>query len=76
MKILVPRMQRVIYAETSILPLVLLRIVFGLLMFVGTLRFMRNGWIDSAQLERLAAPMLKNNYGQYLLKILRERARK
>ena len=43
---LLQRVQRVIYAETSILPLVLLRIVFGLLMFVGTLRFMRNGWID------------------------------
>ena len=25
----------------------------------------RNGWIDAAQLEALAAPLLKNGYGQY-----------
>jgi glucose-1-phosphate thymidylyltransferase len=30
----------------------------------------RSGWIDSAQLEKLAAPMAKNSYGQYLLKLL------
>ena len=30
----------------------------------------RNGWIDSAQLERLAAPLRKNGYGQYLLALL------
>ncbi len=35
---------------------------------------LRNGWIDAAQVERLATPMLKNSYGQYLMKILRERA--
>jgi glucose-1-phosphate thymidylyltransferase len=34
----------------------------------------RNGWIDAAHLERLAAPMLKNGYGQYLLKVLNEQA--
>ncbi|HEX2010544.1 MAG TPA: glucose-1-phosphate thymidylyltransferase RfbA [Roseateles sp.] len=33
----------------------------------------RSGWIDAAQLERLAQPMLKNGYGQYLMKVLRER---
>jgi glucose-1-phosphate thymidylyltransferase len=33
----------------------------------------RQGWIDAAQLERLAEPMRKNAYGQYLLDILRER---
>jgi glucose-1-phosphate thymidylyltransferase len=33
----------------------------------------RQGWIDAAQLERLAQPLLKNGYGQYLLKVLRER---
>jgi glucose-1-phosphate thymidylyltransferase len=33
----------------------------------------RNGWIDAAQLEALAAPMLKNGYGQYLMQVLRER---
>jgi len=32
----------------------------------------RAGWIDSAQLEKLAAPMAKNGYGQYLQKLLRE----
>ena len=30
----------------------------------------RNGWVDAAQLEALAQPMLKNGYGQYLLKLL------
>ena len=34
----------------------------------------RSGWIDAAQLEQLAQPMLKNGYGQYLLKVLHERA--
>ena len=29
----------------------------------------RQGWIDRAQLHRLAEPMLKNQYGQYLLKL-------
>jgi len=32
----------------------------------------RAGWIDAAQVERLAAPMAKNSYGQYLQKLLRE----
>ena len=32
----------------------------------------RAGWIDAAQLERLAQPLLKNGYGQYLMKVLRE----
>jgi glucose-1-phosphate thymidylyltransferase len=32
----------------------------------------RAGWIDAAQLERLAQPMLKNGYGAYLLQVLRE----
>ncbi len=30
----------------------------------------RNGFIDDAQLERLAQPLLKNGYGRYLLQIL------
>ncbi len=34
----------------------------------------RAGWIDAEQLERLAAPMLKNAYGQYLMRVLREKA--
>jgi glucose-1-phosphate thymidylyltransferase len=33
----------------------------------------RQGWIDSAQVERLAHPMRKNAYGQYLLEVLRDR---
>ncbi len=32
----------------------------------------RNGFIDDAQLERLAQPLAKNGYGQYLLRLLRE----
>jgi glucose-1-phosphate thymidylyltransferase len=33
----------------------------------------RNGWIGDADLERLAWPLLKNQYGQYLLKLLERR---
>ena len=33
----------------------------------------RLGWIDAAQLERLAQPLAKNGYGQYLLRLLKER---
>ena len=33
----------------------------------------RSGWISAEQVERLAQPMLKNAYGQYLLRILKER---
>jgi glucose-1-phosphate thymidylyltransferase len=32
----------------------------------------RQGWITAAQLEAQAQPMLKNGYGQYLMKVLRE----
>jgi|SRR5690554_2584103 len=32
----------------------------------------RNQWIDAAQLEQLAAPLAKNGYGQYLLRLLTE----
>ena len=32
----------------------------------------RLGYIDAAQLERLAAPMRKNGYGQYLLSVLQD----
>jgi glucose-1-phosphate thymidylyltransferase len=34
----------------------------------------RAGWISAEQLERLAQPMLKSGYGQYLLRLLHERA--
>ena len=30
------------------------------------------GYIDAAQLRRLAEPMKKNAYGQYLLEVLRD----
>ncbi|MGZ5042076.1 MAG: sugar phosphate nucleotidyltransferase, partial [Usitatibacter sp.] len=33
----------------------------------------RMGYVDAAQLERLAEPMKKNAYGQYLLAVLRDR---
>ncbi len=32
----------------------------------------RYGWIDAAQLEKLAKPLAKNGYGQYLMRVLRE----
>ena len=32
----------------------------------------RQGWIKSSQLEELAQPLLKNQYGQYLMKVLSE----
>jgi glucose-1-phosphate thymidylyltransferase len=34
----------------------------------------RAGWIGADDLERQAQPMLKNGYGQYLLRVLREKA--
>jgi glucose-1-phosphate thymidylyltransferase len=33
----------------------------------------RKGWVDAPQLEKLAQPMLKNLYGQYLMSVLKER---
>ena len=33
----------------------------------------RQKWIDAAQLEKLAHPLTKNGYGQYLLRILKEK---
>jgi glucose-1-phosphate thymidylyltransferase len=32
----------------------------------------RQGWIDAAQLQKLATPLAKNGYGQYLLRLLQE----
>ena len=32
----------------------------------------RQGWIDAEQVVRLAQPLIKNGYGQYLLQILKE----
>ncbi|WP_334154701.1 glucose-1-phosphate thymidylyltransferase RfbA [Tepidimonas sp.] len=31
----------------------------------------RQGWIDAEQMQRLAQPLVKNGYGQYLLSLLR-----
>jgi glucose-1-phosphate thymidylyltransferase len=33
----------------------------------------RAGWIGAEQVQRLAEPMLKNGYGQYLMKVLNEK---
>ncbi|MEY4979965.1 MAG: hypothetical protein RLZZ352_2235 [Pseudomonadota bacterium] len=33
----------------------------------------RHGWIDNATLEKLAQPLLKNGYGQYLKRLLNEK---
>ena len=33
----------------------------------------RKGYIDAAQLEKLAAPLLKNGYGRYLMQILKDK---
>ncbi len=33
----------------------------------------RQGWISASQLEKLAAPLSKNGYGQYLQRILKEK---
>ena len=32
----------------------------------------KQGWISAGQLEKLAQPLLKNQYGQYLMKVLSE----
>ena len=32
----------------------------------------RKGWIDEARMRQLAQPMLKNQYGQYLLKVIED----
>lgn len=33
---------------------------------------LRNGWITADKMRELAKPMLKNQYGQYLLKVIEE----
>ena len=35
-----------------------------------------NGWIDAAKLEELARPMIKNQYGQYLLRLAKDKTLK
>ena len=34
----------------------------------------RNGFIDAAQLEKLAQPLIKSGYGAYLMQVLKEKA--
>ena len=34
----------------------------------------RSGWIDAAQLQALAAPLAKSSYGQYLTRLLKDKA--
>lgn len=36
----------------------------------------RNGWISAEKLQELAQPMIKNQYGQYLLQVIKELATK
>ena len=33
----------------------------------------RSGWISAEQVQKLAQPMLKNGYGQYLLKVINDK---
>lgn len=40
-----------LYAETSIAPLVVFRIIFGLMMLASTLRFWAKGWISALYIE-------------------------
>ena len=35
----------------------------------------RKGWIDEEKMRELAKPMLKNQYGQYLLRVIDEMKR-
>jgi len=35
----------------------------------------RKGWIDEERMRQLAQPMIKNQYGQYLLKVIAEHKR-
>ncbi|MBE1274784.1 glucose-1-phosphate thymidylyltransferase RfbA [Enterovibrio baiacu] len=36
----------------------------------------RNGWLNTEQLEQIAKPMLKNEYGQYLMRLVKEESSK
>lgn len=33
----------------------------------------RNGWISEEQMREIAKPMLKNQYGQYLIRVIEEK---
>ena len=36
----------------------------------------RNGWLNAEQVEQIAKPMLKNEYGQYLMRLINEKGTK
>ncbi|OUT69176.1 MAG: hypothetical protein CBB76_08435, partial [Crocinitomicaceae bacterium TMED16] len=39
------------FSEKSIAPLIIFRILFGIMMFLSTLRFMLNGWVHDLYIE-------------------------
>ena len=45
------RVNQYLFKETSILPLVGFRIIFGMLMVIGTLRFLLNGWVNQLYIQ-------------------------
>jgi len=45
------RINQYLFKETSILPLVAFRIIFGMLMVIGTIRFLFNGWVEQLYIK-------------------------
>jgi hypothetical protein len=45
------RINQQLFKETSILPLVAFRIIFGMLLIIGTLRFLCNGWVEQLYIK-------------------------
>lgn len=45
------RFNQHLFKETSILPLIGFRIIFGMLMVIGTLRFLLNGWVEQLYIK-------------------------
>ena len=58
-------------SKLSIIPVMLCFFAMGFVDLVGIAY--RNGWITADKLRALAEPMLRNQYGQYLLKLLDEK---
>lgn len=44
-------LNRLFFKETSILPLVAFRIIFGCLMLIGSIRFLSNGWVKQLYIQ-------------------------
>jgi len=42
---------RLLFKETSILPLVAFRIIFGCVMLIGSIRFLSNGWVKQLYIQ-------------------------